>query len=234
MKNGTKIINFKKRRIVCSLVLLGIFIVIITCTYYACKKPVALGKNHEYVNFLYETENKKYKLDELSAIRKSYEDNLNIQDVDYTWAEELNYKNKPEMLIIHHTADSGITPERMNEIHIENGWAGIGYHFYIRTDGTIYRGRPENAVGAHAKRNNKNSIGIALEGNFEKDNPTEAQMKSLVKLSADMIIKYNLNDVLGNRDVYETLCPGENLSIEDLKDRISNELISIYKEKNNS
>lgn len=145
----------------------------------------------------------------------------------YTWAEELNYKNKPEMLIIHHTADSGITPERMNEIHIENGWAGIGYHFYIRTDGTIYRGRPENAVGAHAKKNNKNSIGIALEGNFEKDNPTEAQMKSLVKLSADMIIKYNLNDVLGHRDVYETLCPGENLSIEDLKDRISNELISI-------
>jgi len=59
-------------------------------------------------------------------------------------------------------------------------------------------------------------------------------MKSLVKLSADMIIKYNLNDVLGHRDVYETLCPGENLSIEDLKDRISNELISIYKEKNNS
>lgn len=84
------------------------------------------------------------------------------------------------------------------------------------------------------KRNNKNSIGIALECNFEKDNPTEAQMKSLVKLSADMIIKYNLNDVLGHRDVYETLCPGENLSIEDLKDRISNELISIYKEKNNS
>ena len=31
-------------------------------------------------------------------------------------------------------------------------------------------------------------------------------MKSLVKLSADMIIKYNLNDVLGHRDVYETLC----------------------------
>ena len=118
----------------------------------------------------------------------------------------------------------------MNEVHIQNGWVGIGYHFYIRSDGTIYRGRPEEAIGAHAKKNNNDSIGIALEGDFDKTSPAEAQMESLVKLSVDMIIKYNLTNIVGHRDVYDTLCPGENLSIDDLNQRIINEFIRINKE----
>ncbi|MBP9550733.1 MAG: hypothetical protein KBE34_02250, partial [Veillonella sp.] len=34
---------------------------------------------------------------------------------------------------------------------VKNGWAGIGYHFVIRKDGTIERGRPLSVVGAHDK-----------------------------------------------------------------------------------
>lgn len=31
---------------------------------------------------------------------------------------------------------------------------GIGYHFLVRKDGSVYRGRPEDMVGAHAGNNN--------------------------------------------------------------------------------
>ena len=195
-------------------------------------KSVTTEKNYTYIDFLYKNseEKYKYKLSSFENIRENYEKKLNIQEVNYTWNEPLEYNNKPKRLIIHHTSDNGKTPERMNEVHIQEGWAGIGYHFYIRSDGTIYRGRPEKAIGAHAKKNNNDSIGIALEGNFEKTSPTEAQMESLVKLSVDMIIKYNLSEVVGHRDVYDTLCPGTNLSLDDLHKRIINEFIQINKE----
>ena len=217
----------KKKIIICFSIAAVAFLTVLIGIYYGSKENIAFGKSHKYIDFLYENGGEKYKLSKFTDIREAYESKLNIQEVNYTWQEELKYKNKPKKLIIHHTSDNGLTPERINEIHVENGWAGIGYHFYIRSDGTIYRGRPEEAVGAHAKKNNNDSIGIALEGNFEEASPTEAQMEALVKLSADMIIKYNLSEVLGHRDVYETLCPGENLSIEDLKEKITKELIEI-------
>ncbi|MBP9551198.1 MAG: N-acetylmuramoyl-L-alanine amidase, partial [Veillonella sp.] len=52
---------------------------------------------------------------------------------------------------------------------VKNGWAGIGYHFVIRKDGTIERGRPLSVVGAHAQGNNLHTIGICMARNFEKE-----------------------------------------------------------------
>ena len=233
--------NFKIRRIICSLIALVILLGIPIGIYHIIKKgskidnhenrkSVTTEKSYKYIDFIYKNIKEKYKLTSFTNIREDYEKKLNIQDVDYTWQEELEYKNKPKRLIIHHTSDNGKTPERINEVHIQNGWAGIGYHFYIRSDGTIYRGRPEEAIGAHAKKNNNDSIGIALEGNFEKTSPNEAQMESLVKLSVDMIIKYNLSGVVGHRDVYDTACPGVNLSIDDLNEKIINEFVKINEE----
>jgi hypothetical protein len=40
--------------------------------------------------------------------------------------------------------------EQIHGWHLGNGWAGIGYHYVIRKDGTIERGRPEWAIGSHA------------------------------------------------------------------------------------
>ena len=44
-----------------------------------------------------------------------------------------------EYIVIHHTASTAKeTVEQIHNFHINNnGWAGIGYHFYIRKDGTI-------------------------------------------------------------------------------------------------
>ena len=120
-----------------------------------------------------------------------------------------------------------MSPEQIHDMHLQRGWSGIGYHFYIRKDGTIYRGRKEEMIGAHAKGRNRDSIGICLEGNFEEELITYKQMNSLVKLSADMIIKYNIEESERHKDVYNTLCPGKNFDIKEIQEKVADELIRL-------
>ena len=54
-----------------------------------------------------------------------------------------------DAIVLHHRAGSG----DVLSIHIQHqkqGWWGIGYHYYIRKDGSIWRGRDEHWVGSHA------------------------------------------------------------------------------------
>ena len=44
--------------------------------------------------------------------------------------------------------------------HRKRGFNGIGYHYYIRQSGEVINTRPLSRIGAHAKGDNRNSIGI--------------------------------------------------------------------------
>ncbi|WP_291653582.1 N-acetylmuramoyl-L-alanine amidase [Clostridium sp.] len=158
------------------------------------------------------------------------EKDLNVIDLDYKWKEDLELNNNPNKIIYHHSARKEWSPEGINEYHKSKGWIGIGYHYYIRKDGSIYSGRPENAEGAHTKGENNNSIGICLEGNFEDEYPRDEQLESLYKLSLYISLKYDIYKIIGHKDVYSTLCPGENFSIEDIR----NQVISLIKNYNNA
>lgn len=150
---------------------------------------------------------------------------LNVQDVEYKWGNELKKGNSPKRLIIHHSAtDSPETPEAIHKFHLQNGWSGIGYHFYIREDGTIYKGRDENIIGAHAKNANYNTLGICVEGNFEKEGLDEAQRNSLIKLGTYLSLKYPIKDIIPHRDVVDTLCPGSLFPMDNIKNSIIEEI----------
>ena len=82
-------------------------------------------------------------------------------------------------IVLHHAAMNG-SVEDIHRVHKNKGWAGIGYHFYVRKDGSIYRGRPEYAIGAHASGSNYNSLGICAEGNFENETMSDAQNLSII------------------------------------------------------
>jgi len=126
-----------------------------------------------------------------------------------------------EMIVIHHAGfpdgDKDSSAEEIHKFHQEvNGWAGIGYHYVIRKDGTIEQGRKPLAVGAHALHHNKNSVGICVAGNFEVAKPNCEQMDSLKLLTAWLCQKYKLNPmrkgvIVGHRNLNDTACPGENL-----------------------
>lgn len=64
---------------------------------------------------------------------------MNIVEVTYRWAKPLYRRSATDYIIIHHEAGSGQTPQSIHAQHIAQGWAGIGYHYYVRKDGTVYR-----------------------------------------------------------------------------------------------
>ena len=74
-------------------------------------------------------------------------------------------------VVIHWTAtfmDQDIGSEEVHQWHLARGFSGCGYHYIIRRDGRLQRGRPIGKTGAHAKENghNNKSIGISLAGGY--------------------------------------------------------------------
>lgn len=121
-----------------------------------------------------------------------------------------------ERIILHHSASSVASAEDIHRWHLGNGWEGAGYHFLVRKDGSVYRLRPENKIGAHASGSNFNSIGICFEGNFEIEEMPEIQVQSGKELVAYLKNKYRINKVQGHRDVNNTSCPGKNFKFNEI------------------
>lgn len=94
---------------------------------------------------------------------------MQIIKKNYHWASPLSIRKKTNRIILHHAQAKTCSVEDIHQWHLKRGWSGIGYHFFIKKDGTIYQGRPENTIGAHAKGANSDSIGICAEGNFMQE-----------------------------------------------------------------
>ncbi|MFH1444016.1 MAG: N-acetylmuramoyl-L-alanine amidase [Candidatus Peregrinibacteria bacterium] len=143
-----------------------------------------------------------------------------------------SYSPSVRMLVVHHTAltinnDPRSPIERVRALYQYHagklGWGDIGYHYLIDEDGTIYEGRAggDNVVGGHAYCANVGTIGVALLGNFEVEEPSQIQILSLQWLLRHLADHYNLNPgrsitfhgeskdvIVGHRDVVHTACPG--------------------------
>ena len=86
----------------------------------------------------------------------------------------------------------------------ERGWRDVGYHYFIRKDGIIQRGRPLDISGAHCAGHNRNSIGICLSG---EDNFTDVQFCSLKELIKDLFGVYGRMRVVGHYAYSDKKCP---------------------------
>jgi len=91
--------------------------------------------------------------------------------------------------IVHWTAnyidDYHVDAQLIKQMHVARGWSTIGYHYIIKRDGSIQRGRNPNQTGAHAKSShNPYSIGISFVGGYNCPNGTRNPEGSV---SADSI-----------------------------------------------
>ena len=96
--------------------------------------------------------------------------------------------------------------------HKQRGFKGIGYHYVIDLDGTVETGRPEYEIGAHCLNHNARSIGICYIGGLDttgkaKDTRTPQQKAALVKLVADLKLKYPNVTVHGHNEFANKACP---------------------------
>ena len=74
-------------------------------------------------------------------------------------------------LVLHCSAtrcNQDYSVEQLRRDHKARGFYDIGYHFYIRKDGTITQHRKLLEVGAHTRPYNRCSIGICYEGRLDE------------------------------------------------------------------
>lgn len=113
-------------------------------------------------------------------------------------------------LVVHCSAtpasrDIGAAEIRL--MHQQRGFRTIGYHYVIRRDGTVEKGRPEWEPGAHVQGFNNKSLGICLVGGVKTDgktaetNFTPTQYDALEKLLKGLRPKYPTAEILGHRDL---------------------------------
>lgn len=123
--------------------------------------------------------------------------------------------------IICHNADaSTCSIEDIDRWHKNNGWAGCGYHFFVRKDGSIYRGRPEDKLGAHTSNYNTGSLGVCFEGKYNTEEMPEVQLKAGQELIKYLLNKYNLSkaNVYKHKDFNNTDCPGNKFPFDKIID----------------
>lgn len=119
-----------------------------------------------------------------------------------------------EFHAIHHTATQrNITPEQVANYHISLGWPGIGYTFFIASDGTIYQTNELNTMSYATRNENHRVISTVLAGNFvDGELPTPAQLQSarwLHHLYLRQAIGRKLS-LKGHKEIpgQQTSCPG--------------------------
>jgi N-acetylmuramoyl-L-alanine amidase len=95
----------------------------------------------------------------------------------------------------------------------------IPYHFIIAGNGTIFEGAELRYRGTHTYKRNTGTVGIALIGNFNDEQPTGEQMNALSALVSFLRSSFNgITHLAGHKDFrieddeYSfTDCPGTNL-----------------------
>jgi len=147
---------------------------------------------------------------------------MNIIDKNLVFGN-MDNGNNPNKLVVHHLEAEGSnwTVEKIHNMHQTEAqfmFAGIGYHYYIRLYGTIYKGRPDYAVGAHCKGVNQDTLGIAFEGNYDArtEMPT-VQFSAWCELKAYLVSKHGSLGVFGHREVGSSACPGRYFPLDKIK-----------------
>lgn len=146
---------------------------------------------------------------------------MKIIEEKYNWARTNFVTQKPDTIVIHHAAAKSCTAQDIHHWHLERGWMGIAYHYFIRKDGTIYRGRQETWQGGHLYGNeNKNTIGICFEGCYtdygsqtEKSVP-DSQINALIELCKDIQKRWPIKAIKRHADYPSAQsekkdCPGK-------------------------
>lgn len=141
---------------------------------------------------------------------------MKIIETGFQWAYALTPRAVTTHLILHHAAAEEATAEGIHSYHCSRGWAGIAYHYFVRKDGSIYRGRPENMKGGHTSNWNWCSIGICFEGNFDEETMSPRQQRAGRELIADIMSRYPSIEVGKHSEYGQTACPGKNFPFGSL------------------
>lgn len=143
---------------------------------------------------------------------------MKIIETDWKWKTGLVKRASTKYIALHHAEASVCTAKQVDEWHKSNGWSGIGYHFFVRKDGSVYRGRPLDKLGAHVQGMNNCSLGICAEGAYSREFMPYVQKKAIAEL-IDYLKRnfYPDAQIVGHREIGASDCPGKNYPLAELK-----------------
>lgn len=142
-----------------------------------------------------------------------------VDQLEHSSTQNYSTRNLSEIdkIILHHTATSSGTPQAIAHHHVKctgsgRCWPGIGYHFVIEKDGTIYQTNYLETISYHTQGTNSTGISVCIVGNYDLEQPTAASIESLNKLNIYLrsVLGKNL-PVDQHRDFANKSCPGQNL-----------------------
>jgi hypothetical protein len=93
-------------------------------------------------------------------------------------------------------------------------WPDIAYHLIVGIDGTVYEGRdPRYRGDTGTSYDTTGHFLVVVEGNFDVEEPTDAQVESLARVLAWATDEYGVSPetIAGHRDYAATTCPGDHL-----------------------
>lgn len=135
---------------------------------------------------------------------------MHIIDHNWDWAYGLANRPRTDAIVLHHAAARTASPEDVHRWHRAQGWAGIGYHLYVRKDGSVHAGRPLRATGAHVRDHNSHTLGVCCEGDYDAETAMpQAQLQALREVLAYLKTQYPDAAVKRHRDYGGTVCPGK-------------------------
>lgn len=143
---------------------------------------------------------------------------MKIIETNWQWKNGLSNRSSTKYIVLHHAEASTCTAKQVDEWHKSNGWSGIGYHFFVRKDGSIYRGRPIDKMGSHVLHRNHESIGICAEGAYSREYMPDKQKRAIAELLDYLKANYYPNaQIVGHREIGSSDCPGKNYPLQELK-----------------
>jgi len=121
----------------------------------------------------------------------------------------MNGAESIRFLVVHCSAtrcDRDYTAEQLLRDHKTRGFRTVGYHFYIRRNGTVTQHRRLLEAGAHCRPYNRCSIGICYEGGLDAcgrpaDTRTDWQRVRLRELLARLRRLFPAALICGHRDM---------------------------------
>jgi hypothetical protein len=124
---------------------------------------------------------------------------------------------KVRYVVIHHTANAnprwGV--KECHRAHLDRGWSGIGYHYFVEQDGTAYYGRSDAAQdwqGSHVRGYNTCSVGVCLDGDYSagQQTPTAENLAVVAQIVNMLLLRYPKARVVYHSDLAKKECPGGN------------------------
>ena len=149
---------------------------------------------------------------------------MRINKTKFSWKGTIGPRSRTEYIILHHRAGNGDV-KSIHKQHLNQGYSGIGYNFYIRKDGSVYAGRPMECAGAHTVNYNFSSVGVCFEGDFHNHDTamSREQMDAGAELIRYLMGRYPNAEIKKHGDMSSTACPGKNFPFWDIVAEASNQ-----------